>query len=108
MQTFDIQAFVLSLLAAGAPALVISGWISNKLTHLDGAAMLVQSLVVAIAITFLEAAAGVIGIPPGAVWQWLVAGLTNGVIAAILYKLGVFNSFLDKIGALTAHQKEQA
>lgn len=105
MQPFDIQAFVLSLLTAGGPALVISGWISSKLTHFEDEAMLVQSFVVAIAITFLEAAFGVIGIPASSVWQWFVAGLTNGVVAGILYKLGVFNSILAKIGALTPKQQ---
>lgn len=95
----DIQNLILSLLYDGAPAMVISGWISMKWTHAEGIGAQVQSWGVAIVLVILGSLTGYIGIPISDVWQWLLAGLTNGLIANLLYKSGVLDAILIALKA---------
>jgi hypothetical protein len=89
----DIQAMILSLLTDGAPALLVSGWISTHWTHATGIPAQLQSWAVAIALVLFGSLVGYIPIPVGEVWTWLIAGFTNGLIANLIYKSG----FLDNI-----------
>jgi len=106
MQPFDLTSFVLSLLVAGGPAFVISGWIAAHWTHAVDKAMAIQTLIVAVAITFAASVMALIPVPPSDVLTWLRDGLVNGVISMLLYKLGIFNSLLAAIHARTQHQLE--
>lgn len=90
----DIQALILSLLYDGAPALLVSGWISTHWTHWDGVKAQLQSWVVAVVLVLLGSVVGYIPIPISEVWTWLTAGLTNGLLANLLYKSGFLNNFL--------------
>lgn len=89
----DIQALILSLLTDGAPALLVSGWISTHWTHWTGFKAQIQSWAVAVVIVMVGSVVGYVNIPIGEVWTWLVAGFTNGLIANLIYKSG----FLDNI-----------
>jgi len=104
MNEFDISAFILQLLVSGGIAMTVSGWIAAKWTHLTGTAMLIQSLVVAIALAGLASLVGIIPVPIAAFWTWIKLGLGNGVLAALIYKIGIFNNLLTSLGARTAHQ----
>ena len=102
--TFDPQAFILSLCASGGLAMLVSGWISAQWTNFTGIPMILQTWVVAIAITFLGSVLHMIPLGPGEAWDWLLKGLGNGIIANLLYKLGVFDSILTALKAKTNHQ----
>lgn len=107
MTVVDLTTFLLTLIAAGGLAEVVSGWISAHWTNFSGTLMNVQTFVVGIALMFLASLFGVIAIPVGDVWAWLLAGIGNGTIASILYKWGVFNNVLATLKARSNHQLAQ-
>lgn len=99
METFNIQDFILNLLIDGAPAMVLSGWLSTKMTHLSGTAMLIQTWVLAIALTFFYALVGIIPVSVTELWTLITSGFANGLIANLIYKSGILDSLMLKIGA---------
>lgn len=105
---FDYQSFIIQLVSEGGAAMLVSGWVASKWTHASGVPMLIQTFVVSIVLT---AAASVVGIIPVHVtefWAFLRTSFTNGVLAALLYKLGIFNSLLTAVQARTQHQLVQS
>lgn len=104
--TFEIQSFILQLLAGGGSAMLVSGWLSAKWTKFTGTPMLVQTFVVSILMAALASLVGIIPISIAEFWTWFSGGLGNGVVASLIYKWGVFNNLLTSLGARTVHQIE--
>ena len=102
--TFNLSDFILSLIANGGSAMLVSGWVSTKWTHASGLAMVIQTWITAIVLTLGASVVGLIPLPVSDVWGWIVAGFSNGVLANILYKTGAFDAVLELLKARTTHQ----
>lgn len=74
---FDVQSFILSLVANGGIAMVVSGWLAAKVTHWDGLLMNVQSILVAVVLTGIGSLAGLVPIAISDYWHFLQTGLAN-------------------------------
>ncbi len=107
MSIVDLTTFLLTLIASGGVAEVVSGWVSAHWTNASGTLMNVQTFIVGIVLMFVASFFGVIAIPATDVWGWLLAGVGNGTIASILYKWGVFNNLLTTLKARSNHQLAQ-
>lgn len=104
-EPFDISTFVIGLMAPAGAAMIISGWLSAKLTNASGVGALIQSWVVSVVLTMLAALVGLIPIAIGDVWSWVLLGLGNGVLANLLYKLGIWDALLNAMGGMTITQQ---
>jgi hypothetical protein len=107
MDNYDIQGFILNVLFSGGLGMLLSGWVAAKFTKFTGSLMLTQTLVISIILAALASFFGVIPVPIGEFWTWFKYGIGNGTLAALIYKSGVFNSWLESLGAMTTHQIEQ-
>jgi hypothetical protein len=108
MDTFNIMDGIKSLLVAGSPVLIISGWISAHLTHAADKWMVLQSFLIALLLTIIASFMGWSGIPISDIWAWLFSGLTNGLVATLIYEyVPSVRSLLDFLRASSTHQLTQ-
>jgi hypothetical protein len=108
MTPYDfINALILSLVGAGGLAMLVSGWISNKITHLTDLKMQIQTYVVAVLITMIFSLLHWIPVSIGDVWAWVGDGIVGGLASNFLYKSEIFWNLMAKVKALTPHQLAQ-
>ena len=103
--TFDVQNFIISLLVNGGAGMIVSGWVAAKWTNASGLWMNVQTFATSLILTAAASLLGLIPIPISDFWHFVQSGVTNGVLASLLYKSGIFGNILGVIGARTNHQK---
>lgn len=105
--SFDLQGYLLSLLANGGLGMVLSGLLSARYTGASGLLMILQTIVVSLILTAGASILGLIPVPISDIMNFLKAGLANGLLSMLLYKSGILDSLLETLKAKSAHQIAQ-
>ena len=84
--------------------MIVSGLISARYTQASGLLMILQTIAVSLILTAGASLLGWIPVQISDVFNFIKAGVGNGLLSMLLYKTGILDSLLETLKAKSAHQ----